>query len=209
MSRSRRLNQFQTVHHGLAKCTRLIDTSSSALVLLLRIDCFFLRSISDFGFSLEQPTVVFEEPWASSKEHGGHHAVFTDTVHATPAVGFPSFCAAVKCAASLEGGAGRAQEKAQRLVGQWELPRLILLHAGGLHIGIPVRLVATHLPALPSISFVSFFFVLFPSGNRIFETHNHTTTNPVLLCASRSQGAGPAGTSGSTTRASRTTHSSS
>ena len=162
MSRSRRLNQFQTVHHGLAKCTRLIDTSSSALVLLLRIDCFFLRSISDFGFSLEQPTVVFEEPWASSKERGGHQAVFTDTVHATPAAGFPSFCAAVKRAASLEGGAGRAQEKAQRLVGQWELPRLILRHAGGLHIGIPVRLVATHLPALPSISFVSFFLCSFP-----------------------------------------------
>ena len=208
MSRSRRLNQFQTVRHGLAKCTRLIDTSSSALVLLLRIDCFFLRSISDFGFSLEQPTVVFEEPWASSKERGGHHAVFTDIVHATPAADFPSFRAAVNCAASLEGGAGRAQEKAQRLVGQWELPRLILLHAGGLHIGIPVRLVATHLPALPSISFVSFFCALSLWQPHI-ETHNHTTTNPVLLCASRSQGAGPAGTSGSTTRASRTTHSSS
>ena len=144
MSEALLMQQFQTIVYGLNNAPDIIDdgAANGEISILVRLDCFWLRQLGEFGCSLSQPSVLFQEPWGASRDvtEGGHHAVFTDIFYSWPTLKFNAFKEAVREVSSREAGPGEVQLREQRLLGQWEMPRILMEKARRIHVAIPVSI---------------------------------------------------------------------
>ena len=144
MSEALLMQQFQTIVYGLNNAPDIIDdgAANGEISILVRLDCFWLRQLGEFGCSLSQPSVLFQEPWGASRDvtEGGHHAVFTDIFYSWPTLKFNAFKEAVREVSSREAGPGEGQLRGQRLLGQWEMPRILMEKGRGIHVAIPVSI---------------------------------------------------------------------
>jgi hypothetical protein len=141
MSEALLKQQFQTIEYGLAGASSITDCGSGGgLSILVRLDCFWIRRLSEFGCSLSHPSLLFQEPWGSSRDEaeGGHHAVYSDIFYSWPTSTFRAFQAAVQEVSSREAPPGEGQSRGQRHLGQWEMPRILMAKARRVHVAIPV-----------------------------------------------------------------------